>query len=89
MAVLYLTVVAGLELVVIAGLIVALMLERNAMAELLARLMLQAEGERRELANRIQRPDVLPVTPGQRRTVEPKVNPNLAKIGTFAQQDGE
>lgn len=85
----YLTIIAGLELVVIGCLVLALLRERDATTKLLASFAAQAEQERARLVAAIQRPDVVQhlAKPLRRRTAEEieaehRRQRELASVGT-------
>ena len=82
--VLYLTILAGLQLAVIVALLYLRDRERDANAKLLADFSQRAEAERLQLVNHIKAPTYLTPTGASRPAQVEQPHPNLAKIGTFA-----
>jgi hypothetical protein len=76
--VIYLTILCVLQLVVVVYVLRDREREREA-----------DRTERRELTTRVQRPEFTPPAHAPARTQASKPHPNLAKIGGFAQRDGE
>jgi hypothetical protein len=88
--VIYLTVIAGLELAVIVCLLAAFLLERKAMAELLAHFEVMHQEERARFLAAVQRPDqIQPVHPPKPPSAEElerrqRVQRDLASVGTVS-----
>jgi hypothetical protein len=88
--VIYLTVIAGLELAVIVCLLAAFLLERKGFAELLAHFEVMHQEERARFLAAVQRPDqiqpVHPPKPPSREEVEKhkRIQRDLALVGTVS-----
>jgi hypothetical protein len=88
--VIYLTVIAGLELAVIVCLLVALLKERDALAKILADWTKDAAAERARFLAAVQRPDVVqpvhPPKPMSKEELERRQRQaqNLALVGTVS-----
>lgn len=91
----YLTVIAGLEAAVIAGLVVALMLHSKGCAELIANLDERHAVQTNRLVAAIQRPDLVqPAQPARQRSPEDMKRQqerahNLAAVGTVQHAKGD
>jgi hypothetical protein len=83
----YLTIVAGLLVLLAAFLAAVIVYERAKHAEILAEFSKAAERERLELIAHIKRPEYISPREGTRQSQQPQPHPNLAKIGHFATQD--
>lgn len=82
--------IAAAQLVVIAGLVWVIRAERRSAAELLDRVLVRHEEQMHTMANRIQRPELVPVSlhaaPPGGEPRAPKDLGEIAKIGTISHQ---
>lgn len=91
----YLTVICGLLVLLNAGLVVALLIERKAMAELLAHFEVMHQEERARFLGAVQRPEVVqpvhPPKPLSKEEIERRQRQaqNLALVGTVSHAESK